>query len=97
MISLFSITSLKTFINFLHFSSSSPVRGSNVYSIQRASKDDEGSYICKAKSAAGEMEEVLQVIVSEDANIVEEVCSSMVTVVEFLGASDEIQKIFKPQ
>ena len=91
MISLFSITSLKTFINFLHFSSSSPVRGSNVYSIQRASKDDEGSYICKAKSAAGEMEEVLQVIVSEDANIVEEVCSSMVTVVEFLSVSGEIQ------
>ena len=75
MMSLFSITSLKPSINFLHFSSSSPVRGSNVYSIQRASKEDEGSYICKAKSAAGEMEEVLQVIVSEDANIIEEVCT----------------------
>ena len=44
-----------------------------IYNIQRASKEDEGSYICKAKSSAGEIEEVLQVIVSEDYNIVEEV------------------------
>ena len=58
---------------FPYFSSSSLVRGSNIYTIQRASKEDEGSYICKAKSSAGEIEEVLQIIVSEDSNIIEEV------------------------
>ena len=58
---------------FPYFSSSSLVRGSNIYTIQRASKEDEGSYICKAKSSAGEIEEVLQIIVSEDSNIIEDV------------------------
>lgn len=44
--------------------SNRPSFGSNTYNIQRASLQDEGSYICKAKSLAGEMEEVVQIIVS---------------------------------
>ena len=39
---------------------------------------NEGSYICKAKSSAGEIEEVLQIIVSEDSNIIEDVSTKYI-------------------
>lgn len=37
-----------------------------VYEIRRATANDEGSYTCKARNSAGDMEERIQLIVSDD-------------------------------
>ena len=47
---------------------SSPSRGSSVYSMPRVTKENEGSYLCKALSEAGQAEEIVQVIVVEQGN-----------------------------
>ena len=47
---------------------SSPSRGSSVYSMPRVTKENEGSYLCKASSEAGQAEEIVQVIVVEQGN-----------------------------
>ena len=36
-----------------------------IYSISNARKDMEGSYLCRAKNAAGETEDLLQIVVNE--------------------------------
>ena len=47
---------------------SSLSRGSSVYSMPRVTKENEGSYLCKASSEAGQAEEIVQVIVVEQGN-----------------------------
>ena len=37
-----------------------------IYSISNARKDMEGSYLCRAKNAAGETEDLLQIVVNEN-------------------------------
>ena len=47
------------------FSPSSPSQGRSVYNFPRITKQDEGSYICKGQSLAGDIEELVQIIVLE--------------------------------
>ena len=49
----------------LFFSPSSPSQGRSVYNFPRITKQDEGSYICKGQSLAGDIEELVQIIVLE--------------------------------
>jgi hypothetical protein len=44
----------------------SPSQGSATYVMPRITKEDEGSYVCKATSDAGHVEEVVQIVVLED-------------------------------
>ena len=46
-----------------HFSSSNPSQGSTTYTIPRATIEDEGSYVCKGQSLAGDIEDIVQIIV----------------------------------
>ena len=43
-----------------------PSPNSAVYSAPKATKDMEGSYLCRAKNAAGESEDLIQIIVNEN-------------------------------
>ena len=43
-----------------------PSPNSAVYSVPTATKDNEGSYLCRAKNAAGETEDLIQIIVNEN-------------------------------
>ena len=43
-----------------------PSANSAVYSVPTATKDNEGSYLCRAKNAAGETEDLIQIIVNEN-------------------------------
>ena len=45
------------------FSSSNPNQGSATYTIPRATIEDEGSYVCKGQSLAGDIEDIVQIIV----------------------------------
>ena len=47
---------------------SSASRGAAVHSMSRVTKEDEGTYLCKAVSEAGETEEIVQVIVVEQGS-----------------------------
>ena len=50
-------------MTLFHYSPSNPTQGTSVYTIPRVTKQDEGSYICKGQSLAGDMEEILQILV----------------------------------
>ena len=56
---------LPTFMFTFFFSPSSPSQGRSVYNFPRITKQDEGSYICKGQSLAGDIEELVQIIVLE--------------------------------
>ena len=43
-----------------------PSPNSAIYSVPKATKDMEGSYLCHAKNAAGETEDLIQIIVNEN-------------------------------
>ena len=45
------------------FSPSNPNQGSAIYTIPRATIEDEGSYVCKGQSLAGDVEDIVQIIV----------------------------------
>ena len=47
----------------IHFSPSNPNQGSASYTIPRATIEDEGSYVCKGQSLAGDIEDIVQIIV----------------------------------
>ena len=53
-------------IIYLTYSPSNPTQGTSVYTIPRITKQDEGSYICKGQSLAGDMEEILQILVLQE-------------------------------
>ena len=46
--------------------SENPSPNSAVYSVPTATKENEGSYLCRAKNAAGETEDLIQIIVNEN-------------------------------
>ena len=45
-----------------------PTPNTATYTVPNAKKDMEGSYLCRAKNAAGETEDLIQIIVNDNGN-----------------------------
>ena len=63
-ITFFHIKHIKTVLLFRQ--SAIPRERTAEHEVQSVSKADEGAYVCKARNDAGEIEEVVQIIVLED-------------------------------